>query len=156
MATDATRPRRARRRGRRRWATLAVVAAVVTTGVVGYLLSPGSDIAPNPALRQLDLHYLDEPAAGLDRLGVTPGEPAVVVFCSDGCHLPEVTSAQVLRSEDAELAAQYALVTSTGRVGPGYALIDADGQLRYRTFDPAPGEHAAEIQVLVDAVPDEP
>ncbi len=134
---------------------LAAVAAVATAGVLAYLLSPGYGVAPNPGLRQLDLLYLDEPAPGLDQLGVTPGQPAVVVFCEASCALPQVEGAQLVHSSDPALAARYALTTASGRVGPGYALIDADGQLRYRTFDPAPGEHAAEIQVLVDAL-DEP
>lgn len=149
-----TLPARASRRVASRWAVIAGVgvAAVVVAGVSGYLLSPASDVAPDPALRQLDLLYLDEPAPALDALGVRAGRPAVVVFCDDGCEVPKVTGAHVLRSGDADLAAQYALLTAEGRVGPGYALVDADGQLRYRTFDPAPGQHATEVQVLVDAL----
>jgi len=116
---------------------LAAVAAVATAGVLAYLLSPGYGVAPNPGLRQLDLLYLDEPAAGLDQLGVTPGQPAVVVFCEASCALPQVEGAQLVRSRDPALAARYALTTS-GRVGPGYALIDPQGRLRYRTFDPRP------------------
>ena len=76
----------------------------------------------------------------------------MIVFCAEACDLPEVRGAQVVLSHDPALAARYALRTSAGRVGPGYALVDADGQLRYRTFDSAPGDHAGEIQVLVDAV----
>ncbi|MBA2532350.1 MAG: hypothetical protein H0V23_09650 [Nocardioidaceae bacterium] len=124
--------------------------------VAAYLLSPGADIAPDPALRQLDLLYLDEPAPVLRQLGVEPGRSAVVVFCTGGCDLPPIQGTQVVRSGNPVLAARYALRTSAGRVGPGYALIDASGQLRYRTFDPAPGEHAAEIQVLINAVDDLP
>jgi hypothetical protein len=129
-----------------------VAGALVSAAVLAYLQSPDREVAPIPALRQLDLLYLNEPAPDLDRLGVEPGTPAVIVFCAEGCDLPEMDGAQVLLSDDPELAARYALRTSTGRIGPGYALVDAQGQLRYRTFDPAPGEHAAEIQVLVDAV----
>jgi hypothetical protein len=136
----------------RRWAALILVGAGVTLGVLTYLLSPNRDVAPIPALRQLDLLYLNEPAPGLDRLGVEPGTPAVIVFCEQVCDLPEVTGAQVVLSHDPVIAERYALRTSAGRVGPGYALVDPEGQLRYRTFDPAPGRHASEIQVLVDAV----
>lgn len=138
---------------RRRWLVLAAVGAVATIGVLAYLLSPGYGIAPEPGLRQLDLLYLDEPAPALEQLGVAPGSPAVVVFCRS-CDLPRIDDAQVVRSDDAALARSYALTTASGRVGPGYALVDPDGRLRYRTFDPAPGEHAAEIQVLVDALDD--
>lgn len=145
-----------RRAARRRWAVLAAVAVAATAGVLAYLLSPGYGVAPNPGLRQLDLLYLDEPAPALDQLGVAPGQPALVVFCQASCDLPQVTGAQLVHSTDPALAAEYALTTEAGRVGPGYALIDPSGRLRYRTFDPAPGEHAAEIQVLIDAVRETP
>jgi hypothetical protein len=144
-----------RRAARRRWAVLAAIALVATGGVLAHMLSPGYAVAPVPGLRQLDLLYLDEPAPGLEQLGVQPGRPAVVVFC-DACDVPEIAGAQVLQSDDAALAAHYALITDSGRVGPGYALIDASGQLRYRTFDPDPGRHAAEIQIVVDALREEP
>jgi hypothetical protein len=134
----------------RRWAALAGVAAVATAGVATYLTSPAHDLHdPNHALQQLDLLYLDEPAPGLDRLGVEPGRPAVVVFCPDACPLPDLEDAQVVRSTDAELAEQYALRTAGGRVGPGYALVDASGRLRYRTFDPGLAVHEPEIRTLV-------
>lgn len=32
-----------------------------------------------------------------------------------------------------------------GRVGPGCALIDESGRLRYRTFDSGPATHEPEI-----------
>lgn len=130
----------------------AAVAAAVSLGVLGYLLSPGAGVAPNPGLRQLDMLYLDEPAPGLGQLDIEAGAVTVAVFCPQACALPKISGAQVVRSTDRALAAEYALVTSAGRVGPGYALIDVAGRLRYRTFDPAPADHAAEIQVLVDAV----
>ncbi len=97
--------------------------------------------------------YLDEPAPGLDRLGVEPGRPAVLVFCPGACPLPQLTDAQVTRSTDPELAQQYALRNAAGRVGPGYALVDASGRLRYRTFDPRLALHEPEIQTLVAGLP---
>lgn len=57
-----------------------------------------------------------------------------------------------MQSSDPALAARYALQTADGRVGPGYAVVNAAGQLRYRTFDPAPADHDAEIQILIDAL----
>jgi hypothetical protein len=137
---------------RLRWLAIGAVAIVATVGAGIYVLSPDSDVAPVQGLRQLDLVYLDQPAPGLDRLGVEPGRPAVILFCRPRCAEPTLTGAQVSQSDDPELAASYALLTSSGRVGPGYALVDAAGQLRYRTFDPAPAQHAKEIQILVDAV----
>lgn len=137
-----------------RWAALGAVAAVATAGVATYLTSPAHDLHdPHHGLQQLDMLYLDEPSAGLDQLGVDPGQPAVVVFCADlSCPLPELPDAQVVRSTDPRLARQYALRTAAGRVGPGYAVVDASGQLRYRTFDPGLAQHEAEIRVLVAGV----
>jgi hypothetical protein len=75
-------------------------------------------------------------------------------YCSatPAAPLPDVSDAQVVHSDDPRIAAQYALLTAEGRGGPGYAVVNSAGQLRYRTFDPAPGEHAAEIQILIDAL----
>lgn len=125
-------------RTRRRWLLVAVVAVIVCGGAVSYLASSDSDVAPIAGLRQLDLLYLDEPAPGL--------------VLRPRLRTPDLAGAQVVHSSDPDLAARYALLTATGRVGPGYALVDGTGQLRYRTFDPAPGAHAEEIQILVDAV----
>lgn len=134
-----------------RWAVLGAVAVAAATGVAIYLTSPAHDLHdPNHALQQLDMLYLDEPAAGLDQLGVDPRRPAVLVFCADAsCPLPELPNAQVVRSTDPELAQQYALRTQSGRVGPGYAVVDASGRVRYRTFDPGLAQHEPEIQTLV-------
>ncbi|CAN5732256.1 hypothetical protein BH24ACT15_BH24ACT15_39130 [soil metagenome] len=73
----------------------------------------------------------------------------MVVVCQD-CQSPDV-DAQVRSTADADVARAYGLLTTAGRVGPGYAVVDATGQLRYRTFDPAPAAHAEGIQVLVEA-----
>jgi hypothetical protein len=133
-------------------ATLAITAGVGTVGAGSYVLSSDRDVAPVQALRQLDQFYLDEPAPALDALGVQDGRPALILFCDPRCATPDVSDAQVVHSADPRLAAQYALLTGEGRVGPGYAVVNSAGQLRYRTFDPAPGEHAAEIQILLDAL----
>ena len=132
----------------------SAVGAVTTAGVATYLASPAHDLHdPHHGLQQLDMLYLDEPAPGLDRLGVEPGRPAVLVFCPGACPLPQLTDAQVTRSTDPELAQQYALRNAAGRVGPGYALVDASGRLRYRTFDPRLALHEPEIQTLVAGLP---
>ena len=150
MVSRAGRPGAAGQR--LRWTGLAVAAVTAVAGVGVYLSSPAHERHdPNHALQQLDLLYLDEPAPGLRQLGIEPGRPAVVVFCPSACALPEL-DAQVVRSTDAALAAHYALVDA-GRVGPGYALIDGRGHVRYRTFDPGLAEHDTEIRILVEGMP---
>ncbi|UGY91261.1 hypothetical protein [Streptomyces gobiensis] len=123
-------------------------------GVWGYVRSDAHQLHdPDHALQQLDLLFLDQPAPGLKELGLAPGRAAVVVFCQTHCPLPELPQAQVVRSTDARLARRYALMTDTGRIGPGYALIDAQGQLRYRTFDPGLAHHEQEISILTEGLP---
>lgn len=81
--------------------------------MLAYLSSPAHELHdPNHALQQLDVFYLDEPAPGLDLLGVRPGRPAVVYFCGAPCDPPQVTGAQDVRSSSPDLARQYALLTS--------------------------------------------
>lgn len=58
-------------------------------GVAAYLLSPGADIAPDPAMRQLDLLYLDEPAPVLRQLGVEPGRPQWSFSAPAGVTFPQ-------------------------------------------------------------------
>ena len=139
------------RSARVRWAALAATAVAAGAGIAAYLASPTHALHdPVHALQQFDAFYLDEPAAGLAELGIQPGRPTVVFFCGQPCDVPAVTGAQVAGSSSVELARQYALVTDDGRIGPGYALVDSAGRLRYRTFDP--GLHQQEIQILVDAL----
>ncbi|MGH3868443.1 MAG: hypothetical protein ACRDQ4_20450 [Pseudonocardiaceae bacterium] len=102
----------------------------------------------------LGVLFLHEPAPGLDRLALHPGEPAVVVFSAEERDLPEVLGCQLVRCADLGLALEYALATGTGQIGPGYAVIDTAGRLRYLTYDPTPGEHSARIQMLIDALND--
>jgi len=127
---------------------LAVLGAAA--GVALYVASDGhSRHDPRHALQQLDLLYLDEPAPGYAQLPLERGRPAVVVFCEEDCPLPDLEDAQVVRSGDEQLARLYALGAG-GRTG--FALIDRDGDVRYRSYDPAPHEHEAELQTLVDAL----
>jgi len=129
----------------------ALVSGVCAVGVVVYLTSGRHELHdPFHALQQLDLVYLDQPAPGLGELGLRRGRPALVVFCRV-CQAPRV-EAQVRVSDRRDLARSYGLVTADGRVGPGYALIDAEGTVRYRTFDPGLAEHAEEIEVLLEAI----
>lgn len=130
----------------------AVAAVAIAAGLVlAYALDPRAALEdPVRGLRQLDLLYLDEPAPLLERLGHRPGEVLVVVVC-EGCTAPAV-AASVTVTSDAEVAAAYALRRADGRVGPGYALVDGRGRVRYRTFDPGLADHGPEVAVLVAAL----
>jgi hypothetical protein len=135
-------------------AVIGTVLALVLAVGVGLVVLLSSDDHqlhdPVHALQQLDLLYLDEPAPAYQRLGFERGRPALLVVCR-ACDAPPVR-AQVVVTDDIEIASAYALATRSGRIGPGYAVIDARGHVRYRTFDPRPALHAREIQVLLDAV----
>jgi hypothetical protein len=131
---------------------LALTSLAAGAGVLAYLGSAAHGRHdPFHALQQFDAFYLDEPAPALEKLGVAPGRAAAIFFCEDfGCDVPDLPAVQVVTSTSPVLARQYALLTEDGRVGPGYALVNSGGRVRYRTFDP--GFHASEIAVLVDAL----
>ena len=141
-----------RSRALRRWGALALTSAAAGAGVVVYLNSPAhAQHDPFHALQQFDAFYLDEPAPSPDRLGLEPGRPAIVFFCGARCDPPDVRGAQVVRTSAPDVAREYGLLGEDGEVGTGYALVDSQGRLRYRTFDP--GLYQKEIQILVDALP---
>ncbi|MDP8978119.1 MAG: hypothetical protein M3N17_06015 [Actinomycetota bacterium] len=130
---------------------MLVTVAVVAVGLVGFLTSPGFRLhGPIPALQQLDLLYLDEPAPLADRLRLRPGDPTLLVVCRR-CAPPAV-DASVVVSDDPAVAEAYGLRTAEGAVGPGYAVIDPRLRVRYRTFDPWLSAHEDEIAVLLAAV----
>ncbi len=132
-------------------AGVAGVLAVVAAGLAAYLASsPGQLSGLDRSLQQLDLLYLDEPAPLLGDLGIASGSPALIVVC-EGCAAPAV-DAQVRVTADRQVAHAYALVGPDGAAGPGYAVVDSRGQVRYRTFDPGLSRHGEEIRVLLKAV----
>ena len=98
------------------------------------------------SLQQLDLLYLDEPAPLADELGLVVGRPVLIIVCLR-CQVPGPLPAavQVVMTGDSRKARAYGLATDDGRLGPGYALIDSRGRLRYRTFDPGLQENAREV-----------
>lgn len=131
-----------------RWLQIAAVAVLSILGVG--LFTNQSDVYLNSdalGLQRIDLLYLNEPAPSLDRFDVA-NVKAVIVFC-ESCQLPIINGAKVIRNDDPEIADQYALKRTNGQIGPGYAVIDSRGFVRYRTYDTAIHEHAREINRLV-------
>lgn len=128
---------------------LSAAVLIAAVGVAVYLRSPAHVLhSPNHHLQQLDLFYVNEPAPFAEQLGVTPGRVTLLLVCA-ACSAPAV-DADVVTTADAAIARSYGLLTADGRVGPGYAIVDVRGSVRYRTFDPRPGDHGDEIRVLVD------
>lgn len=135
-------------------AALALLAAAVPlVGVMQYGGTREHGLHdPVHALQQLDLLYLDEPAPLAAELGLRRGAVSLVVVCAgpsvDGdCPLPVVAGADVVRTADPAVAAAYGLRGLTG-----YALVDPDLQVRYRSVDPDVADHAEELRVLVRGV----
>jgi hypothetical protein len=136
----------------------ALALAVAGIGVLAHLSGEVHRLHdPNAGMRQLDLLFLDEPAPLLDRICGPPAAGVLVLFVCDGCSAPSLRDdavAEVRVTGDREVARAYALqVADRDRVGPGYALITADGRVRYRTFDPSVSGNAEEIRILVRSLP---
>ncbi|MGH9267145.1 MAG: hypothetical protein ACRD0D_03105 [Acidimicrobiales bacterium] len=134
-------------------AAAVAVDLVVAVGLFTYVRSPAHQHHdPNHALQQLDLFYLDEPAPVASRLVLPRGVPSLVVVCA-GCRAPRlaVRPVHVVVTDNAAVATAYGLRTAAGRVGPGYAIVDRRGHVRYRTFDPGLGHHRQEIDILLRA-----
>lgn len=60
--------------------------------------------------------------------------------------------AQVRVTADPGIARAYGLRRPDGGIGPGYAIVDPSGRVRYRTYDPGVGEHGEEIAILLHGV----
>lgn len=133
-------------------ALIALVAIAVTVGTAAYLIAD-SRYQPEvyKGLDRLDMLFLNEPAPGYGGLHVA-GQRTVLVFCNH-CQLPKVEGGQVRQSSNSALARQYSLATTDNRVGPGYAIIDSLGMVRYRTYDKNLHQHQGEINRLLRNVP---
>jgi hypothetical protein len=139
-------------RTRRRWLLVAVVAVIVSGGAVSYLASSDSDVAPIAGLRQLDLLYLDEPAPGLDRLGVEPGRPAVILFCDAACEPRTSPARRLCTAAIPTWPPATPCSPQPGGSVPATRSSTVRGSCATAPSIPPPGAHAEEIQILVDAV----
>ena len=144
-----TRAGRPRGGSRARLYPLLIATVLAVTGIADAAV--WSPPVPNRSLWQLDLLYLDEPAPLADELSLGPGVTLLVVC--EACAVPEIdpSLATVRTSADPAVARAYGLLSTSGQIGPGYAII-AGGRVRYRTFDPEPAAHRQEIEILLRAV----
>lgn len=129
--------------------------------VVGWFAT-GHASAPDSGLRQLDVLTLHEKVPGVSPVA---GRPTVVVAPST---CPAQARAEVARSgrrdglppqyglvvlQDPALVRALALGRSLTSCLPGYALVDSQGYVRYRTYDPGLADHIDEQRVLLEALP---
>ena len=149
MASAAGTPRR----------DVTLVALLLAAGVAlaaGWLLS-GRASAPDDGLLQLDVISLHERVPGV---AAVDGKPTMVVLAGR-CpsvgrpDLPARYGVVVHASAEpgyAALARSLALPAAARRCQAGYALVDRNGFVRYRSYDPGWPRHGAEQAVLLHAL----
>ncbi|MGQ0803280.1 MAG: hypothetical protein ACT4PI_05395 [Actinomycetota bacterium] len=77
-------------------------------------------------------------------------EIVVIVSGEDG----ECEGARSVDDPNGELAAAFGLrEPSDGGPPVGYAVVDSDGRVRYRTLDPQAADDLEEVETIVKAVP---
>ena len=112
----------------------------------------GNESAPDKGLLQIDVLSLHERVPGVDPVD---GKPTMVVLaCGGSSKLPERYGVVVHRHSDpgyADLARALALPEAED-CRAGYALVDAAGFVRYRSYDPGWVEHTDEQSILLDAL----
>ena len=132
---------------------VCALGLVLTAGWLG----SGRASAPDDGLLQIGLPSLRERVPGVVAVD---GKPTMVVLagqCSSigASSLPSRYGVVVHESDDAgydALAQSLALPEAARRCQPGYALVDRDGFVRYRSYDPGWPLHAEEQAVLLDAL----
>ncbi len=115
--------------------------------VVGWFAT-GHDAAPDDGLLQIDVLSLSEPVDGLDAIG---GRPTMVVLTCPAAEPPARTLDPAYGfavSLDPDLARRAALPRAVD-CEDGYVLLDGEGLVRYRTYDPGWPDHAQEQEVLL-------
>lgn len=129
---------------------------VVAVALVIGWLATGHASAPDDGLLQVDILSLHERVPGVSPVG---GRPTMVVLagrCS-ARGTPRLSAYPVVvhsPSEPAyvELAQDLALPEADRRCQPGYVLVDREGFVRYRTYDPGWAAHADEQSILLGAL----
>lgn len=157
-----------------RWFAAAVAVAAVLT-IARVHRTPGDD--PDPGRQRpgiLDLAPLPERAPNLDGIDLPDGRPAVVFFaaadraadlCSALRHARLPASVHVVVAVDevqegcparttgvdvSAAAAAFGLPRPRGDVVPtGYAIVDDEGRIRYRTLDPFAPELLDEVATML-------
>lgn len=143
-------------------ARLVVGVQALTVALVVGWFATGHASAPDHGLRQLDVLTLHEKVAGI---GLVDGRRTVVIApstCPVQAHdevarvgrphgLPSEYGLVVL--QDPALVRALALGRSLTSCLPGYALVDSQGFVRYRSYDPGLADHVDEQLVLLENLP---
>ena len=157
---------------------LLTVQLLAVAAVLGWL--SGRPLTPDGGLQQFDALTLREPVAGLPAVGARPtlyvatGDltdpacaaevrdfldrrrdptyPAVLLVPAGPLPTGLLPGTEVRTENVAPLVRALALPDAARGCTPGYAVVDADGDVRYRTYDPGYGGHAAEQSVLLDTL----
>ncbi|MEO6204727.1 MAG: hypothetical protein ABIO67_05000 [Mycobacteriales bacterium] len=135
-----------------------IVGLVCGLGIallVGWL-GTGHASAPDDGLLQIDMLTLHERVDGVETVDGLPTMVVIAGRCE--VHRQPGLKARygtVLHRADepgyADLARALALPQAIDRCEPGYVLLDRDGWIRYRSYDPGWWKHATEQEILLDA-----
>ncbi len=135
---------------RRDVGVVLAVQALAVALVAGWFAT-GHPSAPDAGLLQIDLLSLSERVPGLVAVD---GRPTMVVLtCPDRLPGPDRRLDEaygLIVSTDPSLAQRLALPLATAECRAGYALLDGDSVVRYRTYDPGWPQHSFEQEVLLE------
>ncbi len=75
----------------------------------------------------------------------------LVVLINNGYQLP-LNQASVIMDTQGRLASRLALPSATTMCKPGYAVMDGQGYVRYRTYDQNSQRHTQEQNILLESL----
>lgn len=143
-SSDRVAPRRERQ--------FVAFVQVLAVSLGALWLATGHGSAPDGGLQQLDVLSLHERVAGVAPVDERP--TMVVLACSGRSTLAPAYGVVVHTQREpgfSELARRLALPRADD-CRAGYVLVDREGFVRYRTYDPGWARHADEQSVLLDAL----
>lgn len=134
---------------------LVVAVLALSTATLAGWFATGNASAPDGGLQQIDIISLDERVPGIEAVG---GRPTMVVVTGQRCppRPPDPRRLDqrfgLIVTPDADVARRLALPKAAEGCTPGYALLDAESRVRYRTYDPGWFAHDQEQEILLEAI----
>ena len=159
---------------------LIIFQLIAVASVLAYAMH--NPLVPDHGLQQIDALSLNEQVSGLravDKLptfvlfpgdqttatcrdhlnkflavyGINGGlQPQYRLIVITNTRPPNLGQIKAQTDPSGSLAHQLALPESTTHCAPGYAILDGESHLRYRTYDPEYQVHAGEQNILLSAV----